>query len=110
MAYLGLARRYGELRTWPWFEDRGPNPYLLVTDQASAWRKGYFLDWLLRDQIPVLVEPLVKLFRPIIYLLNPDAGFLNGLYFLLVIAWTALTWAILRRCHRTHGCRGSRPQ
>jgi hypothetical protein len=93
VAYLGLARRYGELRTWPWFEDRGPNPYLLVTDQASAWRKGYFLDWLLRDQIPVLVEPLVKFFRPIIYLLNPDTGVLNGLYFLLVIAWTALTWA-----------------
>jgi hypothetical protein len=94
VAYLGLEKRYGELRTWPWFEDRGPNPYLLVTDQASAWRRGYFLDWLLRDQFPVLVEPLVKFFRPILYLLNPNSGFLGSLYFLLVIAWTAVTWAI----------------
>jgi hypothetical protein len=48
----------------------------------------------LRDQIPVLIEPLVKFFRPLAYLLHVDAGFLNGLYFLLVIAWTVATWAI----------------
>ena len=25
----------GKLRTWPWFENRGSNPYLLVTGQAG---------------------------------------------------------------------------
>src|SRR5262249_24174326 len=30
-----LERPAGRLRTWPWNEDRGPNPYLLVTGQAT---------------------------------------------------------------------------
>ena len=91
---LGLEKRHGDLRTWPWSEDRGPNPFMLVTGNAVAWEKGHFFDWLLRDQIPVLVEPLVKFFRPIVYLLNPMTGLLEGIYFLLVIAWTVATWAI----------------
>jgi hypothetical protein len=92
--FLGLEKRYGELRTWPWFEDRGPNPFRLVTDKTRAWEPGHFFDWLLHDQIPVLIEPLVKFFRPIIYFLEPDKGVLLGLYFLLVLAWTVATWAI----------------
>jgi hypothetical protein len=94
LTYLGLEKRHADLRTWPWFEDRGPNPFLLVTGNAVAWEKGHFFDWLLRDQIPVLIEPLVKFFRPIVYLLNPVTGLLEGIYFLLVIAWTVATWAV----------------
>jgi hypothetical protein len=94
MAYLGLEKRQGDLRTWPWFEDRGPNPFLLVSGHAVAWERGHFFDWLLRDQIPVLIEPLVKFFRPIVYLLYPTIGLLEGIYFLLVIAWTVATWAV----------------
>src|SRR5262249_31930458 len=30
-----LEKPYGRLRTWPFFEDRGPNPYLLVSGQAG---------------------------------------------------------------------------
>src|SRR5438105_1206149 len=30
---------FGRLRTLPWFEDRGPNQFLLVTAHASPWRQ-----------------------------------------------------------------------
>ena len=85
---------YGKLNTWPWFEPRGPNPFLLITGQAGAWERGHFFDWLLRDEIPVLIEPLVKFLRPIIYLLKRNPGFFEGLYFLLVLGWTVATWAV----------------
>ncbi|HLJ92769.1 MAG TPA: hypothetical protein VKU02_06185, partial [Gemmataceae bacterium] len=94
LTYLDKDKRHGDLRTWPWFEDRGPNPFLLVTARAPAWERGHFFDWLLREKVPVLIEPLVKFFRPIFYLLNPYTGFIEGLYFLLVVAWTVVTWAI----------------
>jgi hypothetical protein len=96
---------YGKLRTWPFFEDRGPNPYLLVTGQkghpgaegAAAlvpWERGHFLEWFVTRQMPVLVEPLDKLIRPIVYLLHPNAGFWNRTYFLLVLLWTLLVWGL----------------
>src|SRR5262245_49991346 len=85
-------RPAGELREPWWSEDRGPNPYLLLTGQTSAWEKGEFWDWLFRKQIPVLLEPLVKMVKPIIYFFHPDAGPLNSVYFLLVFLWTVLTW------------------
>jgi hypothetical protein len=96
---------YGKLRTWPWFENRGPNPFLLVSGKAGQseaegtahyvpWQKGQFVDWFVQDQVPVLIEPLVKFLRPVFYLLHPDAGFLGRFYFLLVIAWTLATWAV----------------
>ncbi len=28
---LAETKQHGELRTWPWFEDRGPNPFLMAT-------------------------------------------------------------------------------
>jgi hypothetical protein len=83
----------GAMRTLPWDEYRGPNPYLLVTGQAgTAWERGHFWDWLLRHQLPVLVEPLVKLFSPVIYFFNPKAGSLVRFYALLVMLWTLLVW------------------
>ena len=84
----------GLLRTWPWFEERGPNPYLLVTGQTTAWQGGHFWDWLFRDEVPVLLEPLVKMVRPIVLFFHPDAGALNSFYFLLVMFWTIATWAV----------------
>jgi hypothetical protein len=96
---------YGKLRTLPWFEDRGPNPYLLITGQAGhveedgtvrnyPWERGLFWDWLITKQVPVLIEPLVKFLRPIIYLLHPQAGFWNRLYFLLALIWSLAVWAV----------------
>src|SRR5262249_14453254 len=51
----------GQLRAWPWFEDRGPNPYLMVTGQAgrpdadgtpryAPWDRGQFFDWFTTKQ------------------------------------------------------------
>ncbi|MCI0464717.1 MAG: hypothetical protein L0Z62_47950 [Gemmataceae bacterium] len=94
----------GQLRTWPWFEDRGPNPYLLVTGNVASegreglrsvpWERGEFLGWLASDQLPVLVEPLVKFLRPILYLFDPASGGLNRIYLFAIILWTLATWAL----------------
>jgi hypothetical protein len=85
----------GAMRTLPWDEDRGPNPFLLVTGQAGTqWEQGHFWDWLLFKQLPVLLEPLVKLFSPVIYFFNPKAGSLVRFYCLLVMLWTLLVWGL----------------
>jgi hypothetical protein len=98
-------KTYGTLRTWPFYEDRGPNPYLLVTGQAGQtgeeglahyvpWERGHFGDWVWSTEIPVLIEPLIKFLRPVIYLLKPNAGFWNRIYFTLALLWTLATWAL----------------
>jgi hypothetical protein len=87
------AKPYGKMRTWPWFEDRGPNPYLLVKGQAEAWERGRFWDWVVSKELPVLLEPLVKFLRPVTFLLHAKAGFWNSVYFILVLLWTLATWA-----------------
>jgi hypothetical protein len=95
----------GYLRTAPWSEYRGPNPYLLITGRAGQpaadgqprtvpWVQGHFFDWFLHDQMPVLLEPLFKFFRPVLYLLYPAAGGWNRLYLILVILWSLATWAV----------------
>jgi hypothetical protein len=89
-----VRRPGGTMRTWPWSESRGPNPFLLVTNQtSSSWDKGQFWDWLFREQLPVLVEPLVKLLSPVVYFFNPKAGSLVRFYSLLVMLWTLIVWA-----------------
>lgn len=93
----------GRLRTLPWFEDRGPNPYLLITGNVKMvgtegttrhvpWERGEFLTWLGNDQAPVLLEPLVKFLRPIVYLLDPAAGGWNRIYLFLVILVALAVW------------------
>src|SRR5262249_31884442 len=86
-------KKSGSLRTWPWFEDRGPNPYLMLTGQTTTWERGHFWDWLFNVEVPVLLEPLVKMVRPVVLFFHPDAGPINSLYFLLVLLWTDVTWA-----------------
>lgn len=89
LAVRWLERRVlpqGELRSWPWFEDRGPNPYLMITGQAAPPEPT--------TEILVLIEPLVKFLKPVIFLLQPQAGFWNRVYFLLVVFWTLATWAV----------------
>ncbi len=102
---LEEQRRYkpmGLLRTWPWFEERGPNPFLMVTGSTAAqvegvrsmpWERGEFVTWFFNDQLPVLLEPLFKFLAPVFYLLHPSAGGLNQLYLLLVVFWTIATWS-----------------
>lgn len=94
----------GRLRTWPWFEDRGPNPYLLVTGKVHSegtdgsrnvpWERGQFAGWFMSDQLPVLLEPLLKFLSPILYLFHPASGGWNRIYLFFVILWTLLTWAL----------------
>jgi len=88
-----LLRPAGQMRTLPWDENRGPNPFMLVTNQAGTqWDQGHFWDWLLLKQLPVLIEPLVKLLSPVIYFFSPKAGFLVRFYALLVMVWTLAVW------------------
>src|SRR5579864_505156 len=85
----------GRMRTMPWDEDRGPNPYQLVTGQVEQpWDHGRFGDWFLTTEVPVLIEPLVKFLYPIIQLLNVKNGTYTRIYLLLVLLWTLVTWAL----------------
>jgi hypothetical protein len=94
-ALLGRLKPAGRLSVSPWSEDRGPNPFLLVTGQAGIpWEAGHFWEWFATDQVPVMLEPLVKLARPIIYLLSPRNTFMSRVYFLLVTLCTLVTWSI----------------
>jgi hypothetical protein len=95
----------GTLRTPFWGEDRGPNPYLLVTNQVKApegAERGTYVGreqdrlvpWIAKGEFLVVIEPLVKLLRPLVYLVDQRAGFWQEVYFLLVIVWTVFTWAV----------------
>lgn len=95
VTYHVVAKPYGSLRTWPWFEDRGPNPYLLLTGQTGRpWDTGHFGEWVVFGEGRVLLEPLVKFLYPVVYLLHPKTGTLNRVYFLLVTLWTLAVWAL----------------
>ncbi|MSR32886.1 MAG: hypothetical protein EXR99_15435 [Gemmataceae bacterium] len=91
---LGKVKPSGELTTWPWFEERGPNPYLLATGQSGIpWQAGRFLDWVIIQQSPVLIEPLVKVLRPMLFVLHPEATFTQRIYFLLTLVWVLGVWS-----------------
>lgn len=96
----------GQLRTMPWDEDRGSNPFLLVTGRAGRvapdgtrrtvpWEKGHFVEWMATEQVPVLLEPLIKMIRPVIFFFNPHAGSLAKFYFLLVMIATVAIWGFV---------------
>ncbi len=86
------------MRTWPWFEERGPNPYLVVSrgirrvstgqSQGTLGEHGRLTGWL-----GSLVEPLVKFLSPITYFFDSRAsGIANRTYLILVILWTLAVW------------------
>jgi len=90
-----LAGPGGRLRTMPWYEYRGPNPYLFTTELAGSpsatwWGRieSYFL-----SEAPVLAEPLVKFLLPVVKIIDPNASPLTRLYLLLVMLWSVATWA-----------------
>jgi hypothetical protein len=91
---VGQPKPGGALARWPFFEDRGPNPYLLVTGRAKAWEKGGFEEWLITRQVPVLIEPLIKMFGPIAYLFDSRAESWDRFYFFLVAIWTLAVWSL----------------
>jgi hypothetical protein len=90
----------GQLRTLPWNEYRGPNPYRIVADSIKSGhavagagsRPATVIHWLVFDEAPVLLEPLYKFLRPVAYLFSPDAGIWIRLYLILVTLWTLAVW------------------
>ncbi|VTS07008.1 hypothetical protein [Tuwongella immobilis] len=85
----------GKLRTMPWYEDRGPNPYLLSTSlvTASSEERRDMISRFLTNQVPVLIEPLVKFITPVTGLIAPGLWTDTRFYLFLVILWTLATWA-----------------
>jgi hypothetical protein len=95
MGDLGKVKPYAVLDTWPWQEDRGPNPFLMATGQlGKPWEVGHFWEWFLTQQGPHLIEPIVKLLLPVVYFFSPGADLKCRLYFLCVLIWTVATWAV----------------
>ena len=84
-----LAGPGGSIRTMPWNEYRGENPFLIIADEPSA---GKVIDYIV-GQIPFLVEPLSKLLQPIIKLLDPTVSFLTRIYLILALLWSVAVWA-----------------
>jgi len=90
-----LALGYGgKYRTMPWHEDRGPNPFLLTKSlvTGSAGERREFLGWFLGNQVPNLVEPLLKFLSPVSYLFDQRANVWVHLYLLLLIVWLLVVW------------------
>jgi hypothetical protein len=90
-----LAAEGGRLRTLPWYEYRGENPYLFASNLAGSPSATWFdKTWAyIKSQIPVLAEPLNKLLLPVIKIVDPHASIGTRFYLLLVILWGVATWA-----------------
>jgi hypothetical protein len=90
-----MAGPNGRLRALPWNEYRGQNPYLLVSDLFSgnpAERSAAFGNFWTAT-VPVLFEPLVKLFLPVVKFIDADASFQTRVYLLLCLVWSLAVWA-----------------
>ena len=90
-----LAGPNGRMRTLPWYEYRGPNPFLLFTTLVSGTSVDIETSFkaFLAGTVPVLVEPLKKLLTPVVALLDPNASFMTRLYCLLCLVWAVAVWA-----------------
>lgn len=90
-----LAGEGGRLRTLPWYEYRGPNPYLFMTTLlgGSSVERQEVTSKFLSSTVPVLLEPLIKLLIPIVKILDPTADFFTRLYLLLCVVWSLACWA-----------------
>lgn len=84
----------GKYRTMPWAEDRGPNPFLLVRSvvSGSGKERSDIVGWFVTNQVPNLVEPLMKFLTPIYYLFDARATFWVYIYLLLLIVWMLICW------------------
>jgi hypothetical protein len=90
-----LAAPGGRLNTMPWYEYRGPNPYLLSTTilggTAVDRQEEFGKFW--SSSIPTLLEPLVKLLVPITKVFDRDISPLTRIYLLLCTLWSLACWA-----------------
>jgi hypothetical protein len=90
-----LAGPGGRLRTLPWYEYRGPNPFLFVTDvlSGSARERSEAVSEFFSGSVPVLVEPLVKLLLPVAKLISPGASAQTRFYLFCILITNIAIWA-----------------
>ena len=90
-----LAGPGGRLRTLPWYEYRGPNPFLFFTDSlgGSAADRETAVRSFFGGSVPVLVEPLVKLLLPVAKIVSPGVSPLTRLYLFLILLSNVAVWA-----------------
>jgi hypothetical protein len=82
---IATAKPGGKFNSWPWNEERIPNPYLVLSGQDRSWTYSSLL--------LTLIEPLRRFVEPVVYLLKPREGFGNRVYYFLITVWTLATWA-----------------
>lgn len=90
-----LAGPGGRLRTLPWYEYRGPNPFLFFTDAlgGSAADRDRAIGGFFSGSVPVLVEPLVKLLLPVAKLVSPGISFQTRVFLFFVLFANIAVWA-----------------
>ncbi len=90
-----LAAPGGRLRTMPWREYRGENPFTILSEVVggSALNLRQAGSLLVEGTLPVLVEPFTKLFLPVVRMLDPNLSFWTRVYLLAALVWTIAVWA-----------------
>lgn len=90
-----LAGPGGRLRTLPWYEYRGPNPYTTLSTLlgGTAIEREVIVSKFFSSSLPTLFEPLVKLLIPIVKVFESGMSPLTRLYLLLCILWSLFCWA-----------------
>lgn len=90
-----LAGPGGRLRTLPWYEYRGPNPFLFFTDAlgGSAADRSNAVYAFFTGSVPVLVEPLVKLLLPVAKIVSPGVSTQTRVYLFLILLSNVAVWA-----------------
>jgi hypothetical protein len=90
-----LAGPGGRLRTLPWYEYRGPNPFLFFTDAlggtAADRERAVYNFWY--GSVPVLMEPLVKLLLPVAKIVSPGVSPWTRLYLFFILLANVAVWA-----------------
>ncbi len=85
----------GRLRTLPWSEYRGENPFLLIsrliTDMSAGFIPIRYTLSSLVELIPVLLEPIVKILTPIVYLFHTRDWYVQ-IYLILVLLYALAVW------------------
>jgi hypothetical protein len=91
-----LAGPGGRLRTLPWDEYRGPNPFLFATDLlgGTAEERGKAVYGFFTGSVPVLVEPLVKLLLPVAKIVSPGVSAQTRLYLFFILLSNVVVWAL----------------
>ena len=90
-----LAGPGGRLRTLPWYEVRGKNPFLFVTELVGSpavtwWDQSTSY---LKEVAPVLLEPLVKLLLPVAKLVSPGVSPQTRAYLFFILISNIAIWA-----------------